>query len=432
MKYSKIVLATITAAMAQYATAADLTLSDSLTQAEQNSPMVRKADAAKEEASWKKTEAFSIFLPRINATGSRLLDEKFMTLPVPQPDGSFTIFPMIEPYTNWGVNASWVFFDGLANYDHYSSASYYSDAAQKDADWARFQVHQDVKVKFYRALAAVELEKVANQNVKTLEDHLTRARALFKSGAGTNFDVLRVEVQMNEAESEKLNSEDNTILARSNFLDVLGVDDQAQSLAGQLPTPDVKKLQGLSKPTVNERLDYQAIQDRELAAHKAYVASYKAWVPSFALNAGMNYYNNLTKGINEQNYNNAYSVGITMTWNLFDGFASTAKLKEAHFQEIQQRETVRQASIKNNYDFDFWKRRYAYSATLYKAKLSDVAKAEESVRLSTQSFKAGTRTSSEVLDAELDLFRARAGVVNAQLNAAESLVNLELALGKEL
>ena len=46
--------------------------------------------------------------------------------------------------------------------------------------------------------------------------------------------------------------------------------------------------------------------------------------------------------------------------------------------------------------------------------------------------RAGTRTSSETLDAELDLFRARAGVVNAQVNASEAQIRLELALGRRL
>jgi outer membrane protein TolC len=59
-----------------------------------------------------------------------------------------------------------------------------------------------------------------------------------------------------------------------------------------------------------------------------------------------------------------------------------------------------------------------------------VDKAQESVRLATLGQKAGTRTTTEVLDAELDSFRSSAGVVSAQMDAAEALINLELALGK--
>jgi outer membrane protein TolC len=410
-----------------------LSLTDSLNLANGSSPQVKRAEAAKDEASWKKIEAYSQFLPKVTIGGTHLLDNKFMVEQIAfAPNTPPTSIELIQPYTIWSARAEWLVFDGLANYDRFSSMSYGATAAEKEADWARFQVTQETKVKFYRALAAVELEKVANQNVKTLEDHLDRAKAFRKSGAGTNFDVLRVEVQLNEAQSEKLNSEDNTVLARQNLLVGLGVEDSGQSLAGNLPVPNAQKVASLNKPTKIERLDYQALTDRELSAHKAWLAAYKHWVPKFSVFGQADYYNNISKGLTDQDFNNAYSVGVNMTWNVFDGFASSAQSAQADARQVQARETTRQAKLKDSYDFDFWKRRYLYSAALYKAKTVDVEKAQESVRLATQSFKAGTRTSSEVLDAELDLFRARAGLVNAQVSAAEALISLELSLGKEL
>jgi outer membrane protein TolC len=408
-----------------------LSLADSLNLANGNSPQVKRAEAAKDEASWRKVEAYSQFLPRLTVSGSHLLDNKFMVEQL-NLGGAPTTIELIQPYTIWSARAEWLVFDGLANYDRYSSMTYGANAAEKEADWAKFQITEETKVKFFRALAAIELEKVSNQNVKTLEDHLDRAKAFRKSGAGTNFDVLRVEVQLNEAQSEKLNAEDNTVMSRQNLLVGLGVEDGGQSLAGTLPVPDAQKVANLKKPSKIERLDYQAMTDRELAAHKAWLAAYKHWVPKFSVFGQADYYNNISKGLTDQDFNNAYSVGVAMTWNIFDGFASTAQSAQADARQVQAKETTRQAKLKDSYDFDFWKRRYLYSAALYKAKTVDVEKAQESVRLATQSFKAGTRTSSEVLDAELDLFRARAGLVNAQVNAAEALVSLELSLGKEL
>ncbi|WP_168196381.1 TolC family protein [Bdellovibrio sp. NC01] len=424
---------TLACVFAQAASSADLSLTESLKTAEDSSPQVKKAEAMKDEAKWKKVEAFSVFLPKVNVSGLHLMDNKFMVEQIVfAPNTPPTSIALIQPYTLWSARADWVFFDGFANYDTYRANSLAADAAEKEADWARFQVRQQTKLQFFKALSAVELEKVSDQNVKTLQEHLDRAKAFRQSGAGTNFDVLRVEVQLNEAQSEKLNMEDNTLLARQNLLNNLGVDDEGQSVTGSLPVPDASKVKDLQKPTTFERLDYQATQDRELSAHKAHLAAYKHWFPKFSVFAQADYYNNVSRGINEQDYNDAYSVGLAMTWNAFDGFASSARSAQADARQVQAAETTRQARLKNNYDFDFWKRRYLYSASIYKAKLVDVEKAQESVRLASQSFKAGTRTSSEVLDAELDLFRARAGVVNAQVNAAEALVNLELSLGKEL
>jgi outer membrane protein TolC len=83
-------------------------------------------------------------------------------------------------------------------------------------------------------------------------------------------------------------------------------------------------------------------------------------------------------------------------------------------------------------EVEFWKRRYLNSSVLYSAKLRSVEASKESVRIYQNGLKAGTRTNSDLLDAELDLDRSEAGVVKAQLDAIEALLNLELAIGRRL
>jgi outer membrane protein TolC len=69
---------------------------------------------------------------------------------------------------------------------------------------------------------------------------------------------------------------------------------------------------------------------------------------------------------------------------------------------------------------------------IYKAKLTDVDEARESARLATVGFEAGTRTTTDVLDAELEEYRAAAGLVQAQVDSFEALINLELSVGKRI
>jgi outer membrane protein TolC len=52
--------------------------------------------------------------------------------------------------------------------------------------------------------------------------------------------------------------------------------------------------------------------------------------------------------------------------------------------------------------------------------------------LAQEGRRAGVRTSTELLDAESDLFRSRAGLITAQMGAIEALVNLELVSGQKL
>jgi outer membrane protein TolC len=126
----------------------------------------------------------------------------------------------------------------------------------------------------------------------------------------------------------------------------------------------------------------------------------------------------------------AYQVGFAADWDLFSGGATLAHERQAAARAEQARQGERKARQQAQWDRELWTRRLAYSTELYRAKQEDVDKSKESVRLATLGEKAGTRTSTEVLDAELDSFRAAAGAVSAQMDAAEALINLELALGQ--
>ena len=154
-----------------------------------------------------------------------------------------------------------------------------------------------------------------------------------------------------------------------------------------------------------------------------------------SLSFGANYtrYNDLSNSITQaSDFQSAYNVGLFLRWNLFDGGDSYARAKEAAYSNVQNEKNVKKARLNLPYDFDYWNRRYLSNASRYRAKQLDLERSKESVRLSREEQKAGTRTSSEVLDAELDLYRARVGVVNAQSNAAEAQIRLELALGRKI
>ena len=400
-----------------------LSLEQALSTAKDNSPRLQQAMASAHEADWKRIAAFSGFLPSLNASAGYLMLNQPQKVPF-----NGVLFSIPYPSTLITINASLPIFDGLQNVNRYSSASLESDAAAMQAGAIGFQVEQETKLKFYQALAAGLLADVANQNVKTLQDHLAKTQVIRRGGAATNYDVLRIEVQLDEAVSEKLQAEDNVVLARENLAEIMGKTEDSSALDGAMPKPVPKNIPALDlkyRADIGAELAHSKAEDRLESAAAAY------WIPQISIQGQYQFYNNQTSTLTDPMFN-AYTLGVFATWNLFDGMSSIAKSRQSVYKRI---EAEKGAEISTNHapnDYDLWKRRYQYSTTLYQARTADVAKAEESVRLATEGFKVGSRTTSEVLDAELDLFRARAGVVTAQLNAAEALTNLELSLGRTL
>lgn len=409
-----------------------LSIEQAVNEGGEHSPEVQQAQAAADEARWKKNEALSGFLPTVNAGFQHFLAEKYELLNL-QFAGQPVIFPTIYPTSTASVNASVPIFDGLSNVFTLQAAGYRKSAAEENSSWAAYKVEQSIRLNFFKSLAAQKLEVVSQENLKTITDHLNQTQSLKQGGIATNYDVLRVEVQLSEAKSGVLQADDNVALARKQLAISMGMDADDRTLEGELPVPDAHAVNPVMSPEIPSRADLLALSNQAEAASKSEAAASTFWVPKVSLAAQWLEYNDQDSSwSNANSYRSAYNLGLMLTWNLFDGMASISKSKESIYQKVQAEKQLEQARLQVPYDFDFWKRRYLYSASLYQSRKEDVARSEESVRLAREGFRAGTRTSTEVLDAELDLFRARAGVVNAQIDCAEAEINLELALGRRL
>jgi OMF family outer membrane factor len=214
----------------------------------------------------------------------------------------------------------------------------------------------------------------------------------------------------------------------------MGVDQDSRALAGDLPEP--KDGPTASLP-VDEQPEVKAKLLQAQAARRDKQAAAGGFLPRVSVVAAVQWYDNgydlasATMDPSDTSANGRdYDLGLAASWDIFSGGETLARVKQAESRADAAEQEARQARLRAGYDRELWTRRLAYSTGLYRAKLADVDKAAESVRLATLGEQAGTRTTTEVLDAELDSFRASAGVVSAQMDAAEALINLELALGK--
>jgi outer membrane protein TolC len=412
-----------------------LTLEEAVQEARQHSPDVLGARAAADQFRWKKYEALGGgFFPRLDIKGNYYTNKKFEYLNI-DFEGNPVVFPSIYPTTSTSLDLTIPIFDGFANIHRLQSAALEQSAAENELSRTEFETDQQVRLAFYQALAASLSDDVAEENVKTFRDHLKQTSIEKQGGAATNYDVLRVEVQLNEAESDLIDARDNVVLTRRKLTELLGLEQDDRKIEGVLPTPDAARVASVNfDPSVAQaRTDLQALEQRAEASDRNRGAQSVWWVPQLAFGADYTWYNNLTNSIsNSDDFRSAYNVGLFVRWNLFDGGVSLARAKEASYAQVQADKAAEKARLALPYDFDYWKRRYLSNSSRFKAKQLDLQRSEESVRLAREEQRAGTRTSTEVLDAELDLYRARVGVVNAQSNAAEAQIKLELAVGRRI
>jgi OMF family outer membrane factor len=281
-------------------------------------------------------------------------------------------------------------------------------------------------------LGQKRLLKLAEENVATLEEHLKMVKDLLAAGRATRFDLLRVEVQRDDARSELLAARDRAAMARKALSVAMGETVDDRELQGDLPEPAAGPQE--SGP-VDEQPEVKAKRLEADAAARAADAAADTWMPRVSVVASYQWYDNGYSNSTMDptaagGWGTDYNLGMAASWDVFGGGAGLAKEMQASRKADEASATAKQALLEAGYDRELWRRRLDYATEVYRAKLVDVEKAAESVRLAQAGQQAGTRTTTEVLDAELDSFRASAAVVSAQMDAAEALIRLELALGK--
>ncbi len=416
-----------------------LTLEAARREAVEHSPQYQRALSEEREAGWGQMEAVSDgFLPHLSVKGQYFPEIEYSKLKVQFGD-SIVNFPGIYPKASLALDASFDLFDGFRNLHKLDAANHRHEAAKIMADRSLLDLGGQVELAFDRALAAQMLSGMADQNVKTLEDHYRIAQDVLKSGQATRYDLLRVDVQLSEAKSDQLTAHDNVLLARETLAQVMGLKNDDRPLKGELPVlnPD-DLLKNLSDEDLKKSPDLRAGELRALAAEDQSAANANFWFPKVSLVGEYEWYNSpdyvgAPPTITDMNdYRNSYFIGAAASWDILDGGLSLAKANEAGERAKQAREEYEAVRLSTPYDFNLWKRRLVSSTALYKAKLADVEKAKESARLATAGFKAGTRTTTDVLDAELEQYRAAAGMVSAQISALEAMFNLELVLGRKV
>lgn len=393
---------------------ADLDLKTAINEFYQ-SPRMQKSNSEVNEADWKKAQSFESVLPTLYGRANHYFSQKYYFL---------------NPNTTYALGFQLPLFDGFANYKRLSSASHFSNGAIKNHEWNQFLGEREVILQFFKSIATKSLKAVAEKNLKALNDHLDDVNLFKKTGISTKFDVLKVEAQKSEAESELLNANDNVENSKARLYELLGQNNQIE-IQGSLPILD-KNLINTEENTL-QRSDLQSLEEKYQGLADQSSAEARYLFPKISFFGEYMKYNQTSKSLSiNDSFKNGYNIGMNLTWTFFDGFKSIAKDQIAFEQKIQTLKTLEMAKIKATNDASFWKRKFIYYVDTFKARLADIQRANESVRLAKEGRKVGTRTNTDLLDAEAELFRAEAASINAQLSSIEALINYEIATGKQI
>lgn len=417
---------------------APLTLETSIDIALKNSIVINIAKEGSKGAKAQKMEAMTGFLPKFSTSYSytRLNEEpfsRFQGLPAPfsAMNGMEVIAGTADNF-NWAIEAKQPLFAGggiLANYQAYSIGE---DVARME-EKARYQdVVQEVKTAYFNILRAQRIQETAWQSVEMLTAHRDVAQNYFKVGMIPKNDLLHAEVELANGKQGLVRSQNAVELAKSHFNTVL-----KRKIFTPVEVVDILTYQPM-KQSFEECLNIARDSRPELKisslraeqAGKFVKAAQSEYFPTLSMVGNYSRYGDHpnVSGTIYKDMESWYVMAVA-NWNFWEWGKTKFRVDTSKARENQALESAKELNdqiileIKNAYLM----LQEAESQIAVSQKL--IEQAEENFRIAEERYKERVATSTEVLEAQTLLTKAKSEYANALGDYNINYAKLQRAMG---
>ncbi|MBE6367586.1 MAG: TolC family protein [Lentisphaerae bacterium] len=355
--------------------------------------------------------------------------------------------PQTDYYRNasFGVSASWLLFDGLSREFGVMAAKHNYSSSIALNDDARRQLLLAVAQAYYDILLANENRRIALEDMSFQLKNLRETEIKHQYGAVPLSDVLNFQIQVNQADSNRLTAEYNYSTALYTLAALMGYPEG--TIPDAIKFPEIKYESESLLLGVDTYLDMALANRPDLKAYREQLKiseyqlyqTYSAFSPmvrafgEYTLNANKDYYHGYNAGYNRRYDNQVLNYGLSAEWVLFNGFQRYNATREAQANMAIADFTVAQAwlNVVNdvrtayaNYDVNIKQANLYFAIRKLVFEQRDLVQAEydagqaEIVRLN--------EAQRNVVSAEGTLVQALANVqkARAQLEAAANINNL--------
>ncbi len=310
----------------------------------------------------------------------------------------------------------------------------------------------DVRTRFYTVLVNRERIKVQEQNIELLQRQLQDVKNRFEAGTVSNFEVLRSEVALANAQPALITARNDYRLAIEELRRALGFVNANDQNVTKLPefigtlefTPASFDPQGAAGATAEQnrdlvrtalitaheqRPDLRRLVRLQESAEQGVTVRRANYLPGVSAYAAYDWRMNSIGSGSLSNARDGWTVGLQSTWNVFDGRATAGRVAQARSLLEQARLSVAEAQLIVDVDVRRAVSLYQQAVELAASSKKVIEQAEESVRLANARFSAGTATQLDVLTAQTDLTTARLNQLQAYYSYNVGVANVRRAMG---
>jgi outer membrane protein TolC len=299
-------------------------------------------------------------------------------------------------------------------------------------------VVQTVRTQFYQILLNKALVQVQEESVNLLQSQLEDQKSRYEAGTVPQFNVLQAEGTLENQIPQLIAAQNNYFIAQVTLARTLGIPATRQYTT-QNPLPILGELSyepikyDLSSALIAARANrpfLKAQRSSILANVENITVQAAGYKPTFTADVGLEQRsdpttNNLSRTLQ------GWFLGVQGSWNVFDGFLTYGKVKQARAQLEQSKVTyddsVRQVELEVATSVSNLRQA---GLTVDSAQTS-VNVNLEALRLADERLAAGTGTQLDVLTAQQQLTTARSNLVSAEFSYLSAVFSYQEAAAIE-
>jgi len=335
---------------------------------------------------------------------------------------------------NYGANFNQILFDGQVFIALQARATSL-DWKRKNAALTEENIKANIYKIYYQLAASKTQLNILDANIERLEKLAKDASAMYKSGFAEKLDVDKVNVQLNNLQTEKIKANNSVTIGFMGLKMLMGM-----PVRDSLILTDIINENNLSADVLYEdnfeygiRKDFQYLTTIKKLSEfniKRYQLSY---LPTITMNGAYTKNAQRTKFDffdKKGSWFETALIGLNVNFPLFNGGARVAKINKAKL-ELQQ-VANQMSALKNNIDNELSqaKLNYMSSVATVNFQKKNMQLAENVYSQTKKKFEAGAGSNTEISAAQADLVTAQNNFMNALYTALIAKVDLLKASGK--
>ncbi|MDD2272092.1 MAG: TolC family protein [Desulfuromonadaceae bacterium] len=259
--------------------------------------------------------------------------------------------------------------------------------------------------------------KAADKAVGDARENMRIAVVRTSTGVGLRSDELRSRTHLSMVEQQHISAQNNLVLARMKLAMLIGMpEDSNYEISG---FSDEIEVVAINDQVVRDALDNRVeIKQSYADLEKSDAALKLAWSGYLPTVGAFASYQLNAKDAPFASDNEAWTAGVSLKWNVFEGFRTNSERRRALSGQSAAREMLESARKDVRYQLKESYVRRDEAAKRLEVTRHSVKDAEETVRLLTRRYENSLATMVELLDAQTALNQTRANLVDAEAGYA--------------